>query len=159
MTSSSSQWEDNVIERLRVIIATSSKSVQQIFDEFDEDGNGFVTQVEFRNAIRRLGLGITSREIDQVLQKIDTNGDGRIDYQEFAAKFRDNSYDARMAARAADRMAKLKELMNLHMTSANDAFRYVSKLFQFWVFKFKPDGFQVAVSLAIVLIYLNLWVL
>ena len=129
MTSSSSQWEDNVIERLRVIIATSSKSLQQIFDEFDEDGNSFVTQVEFRNAIRRLGLGITSREIDQVLQKIDTNGDGRIDYQEFAAKFKDNSYDARMAARAADRMAKLKELMNLHMTSANDAFRYVSKPF------------------------------
>ena len=31
-----------------------------------------------------------------------------------------------MAARAANRMAKLKELMNLHMTSANDAFRFVS---------------------------------
>ena len=33
-----------------------------------------------------------------------------------------------MAARAAGRMAKLKELMNLHMTSANDAFRFVSIL-------------------------------
>ena len=31
-----------------------------------------------------------------------------------------------MAVRAANRMAKLKELMNLHMTSANDAFRFVS---------------------------------
>lgn len=64
MTASSSQWEDNVIERMRVIIATSTKSVREIFDEFDEDGNGFVTQVEFRNALRRLNLGITSREID-----------------------------------------------------------------------------------------------
>ena len=43
MTSSSSQWDNNVIERMRVIIATSSKSVQEIFDEFDEDGNGYVT--------------------------------------------------------------------------------------------------------------------
>jgi hypothetical protein len=29
-----------------------------------------------------------------------------------------------MQVRAANRMAKLKELMNLHMTSANDAFRF-----------------------------------
>mmetsp|Transcript_34388 Transcript_34388/g.45267 ORF Transcript_34388/g.45267 Transcript_34388/m.45267 type:complete len:163 (-) Transcript_34388:518-1006(-) len=58
------------------------------------------------------------------MQKIDTNGDGKIDYQEFASKFKDNSYESRMATRAANRMAKLKELMNLHMTSANDAFRF-----------------------------------
>lgn len=126
VTSSSSQWDNNVIERLRVIINTSSKSLQEIFADFDEDGNGYVTTIEFRNALRRLGLGITSREIDQVMAKIDANGDGKIDYQEFAAKFKDNSFDARMAQRAADRMAKLKELMNLHMTSANDAFRFVS---------------------------------
>jgi len=43
VTSSSSQWDNNVIERMRVIIATSSKSVQEIFNEFDEDGNGYVT--------------------------------------------------------------------------------------------------------------------
>ena len=60
------------------------------------------------------------------MSRIDANGDGRIDYLEFAAKFKDNSFDTRMAARAADRMAKLKELMTLHMTSANDAFRMVS---------------------------------
>ena len=42
-TASSSQWETNVIERLRVIVATSSKTLQQIFADFDEDGNGFVT--------------------------------------------------------------------------------------------------------------------
>ena len=78
VTASSSQWEDDVIERLRVVIATSTKSLREIFDEFDEDGNGFITQVEFRNAIRRLGLGVTSREIDQVLFRIDTNGDGKV---------------------------------------------------------------------------------
>lgn len=34
-----------------------------------------------------------------------------------------------MAVRAANRLARLKELMNLHMTSANDAFRFVSRLY------------------------------
>ena len=73
VTSSSSKWDTDIMERLRVLIATSTKTVKQIFDEFDEDGNGFVTQVEFRNAIRRLGLGITSREIDTLMARIDTN--------------------------------------------------------------------------------------
>jgi len=53
----------------------------------DTDGNGFVSQTEFRNAIRKLGLGFSSREIDQLLSKIDTNGDGKISYPEFAANF------------------------------------------------------------------------
>ena len=149
-TASSSQWDNNVIERLRVIIATSTKSLREIFNEFDEDGNGFITQVEFRNAMRKLNLGITSREMDQVLQQIDNNGDGKIDWLEFSAKFKDNSFDARMASRAAIRMAKLKELMNLHMTSANDAFRYVSLSCLNWLlqipfsfslsYKFKQDA-------------------
>lgn len=69
-----------MIERLRVIIATSTKSLREIFNDFDEDGNGFITQVEFRNAMRKLNLGITSREMDQVLQQIDNNGDGKIDW-------------------------------------------------------------------------------
>ena len=43
VTSSSSQWDSNVIERLRVIIATSPKSLEEIFADFDEDGNGYVT--------------------------------------------------------------------------------------------------------------------
>ena len=45
------------------------------------------------------------------------------------AKFKDTSYDARMQIRAQNRMAALKELMTMHMTSANDAFRFVSSLF------------------------------
>ena len=63
------------------------------------------------------------------MERIDSNGDGKINYEEFAAKFKSSSFDSRMAARAADKMAKLKELMSLHMTSANDAFRFVSDLF------------------------------
>ena len=53
----------------------------------DADGNGFISQVEFRNAIRKLNIGLSSREIDQLLAKIDTNTDGRISYPEFAAHF------------------------------------------------------------------------
>ena len=58
----------------------------------------------------------------------DTNEDGKIDYSEFMAKFKETSYDSRMQMRAKTRMASLKGLMTMHMTSANDAFRFVSRL-------------------------------
>lgn len=47
------------------------------------DGNGFVTAVEFRSAIRKLNIGLSSKEIDQLMVRIDANGDGSIDYNEF----------------------------------------------------------------------------
>lgn len=91
----------------------------------DTDGNGFISQVEFRNAIRKLNLGLSSREIDQLLSKIDVNGDGKISYPEFAANFKDdNGLEQHLAERSKTRMGQLKELMILHMTSPNDAFRF-----------------------------------
>ena len=59
------------------------------------------------------------------MSKIDTNSDGKIDWREFTAKFKTNDLDERLKERAKDKMAKLKELMMLHMTSSNDAFRFV----------------------------------
>lgn len=60
------------------------------------------------------------------MAKIDNNEDGRIDYNEFMSKFKTSTLDERMQQRTATKMAKFKQLMNLHMTSANDAFRFVS---------------------------------
>ena len=87
-TSSSATWDNDFLEKLRNIIRTSSKSFEQIFREFDEDKNGYISQMEFRNAIRKLNLGLTSREIDNLMKKIDANQDGLIDWQEFMAKFK-----------------------------------------------------------------------
>lgn len=100
-------------------------TLDQIFNEFDSDGNGSISQVEFRNAIRRLNLGLTSREIDKIMLRIDTNSDGRIDYNEFMAKFKTTDLDERLKERSKDKMARIKEMMMLHMTSPNDAFRFV----------------------------------
>jgi len=59
------------------------------------------------------------------MEKIDTNNDGKIDWQEFMAKFKTKDLDERMKERSRDKMARIKELMMLHMTSPADAFRYV----------------------------------
>lgn len=59
------------------------------------------------------------------MTRVDTNSDGKIDWQEFMAKFKSSELDERLQERARDRMARLKELMILHMVSPIDAFRYV----------------------------------
>jgi len=41
------------------------------------------------------------------------------------SKFKTNDLDVRLQERAKDKMARIKELMILHMTSPNDAFRFV----------------------------------
>jgi len=68
---------------------------------------------------------LSSREIDKILTRVDTNADGKIDYREFSAKFKTTELDERLKERARDKMARLKELMILHMTSPIDAFRFV----------------------------------
>jgi hypothetical protein len=59
------------------------------------------------------------------MAKIDTNSDGKIDWKEFTSKFKTSELDERLKERARDKMGRLKELMILHMTSPNDAFRFV----------------------------------
>lgn len=83
VNSSNVQWEADIMEKLRQIMKSSSLTMEDIFKKFDEDGNGWISSNEFRNAIRKLNLGLSSRDIDLVMKRVDMNGDGQIDWKEF----------------------------------------------------------------------------
>jgi Ca2+-binding EF-hand superfamily protein len=105
-------------------MSAAGRSIEQIFADMDQDGNGEVTQKEFRNGMRQLGIGLTSKEIDKIMQRIDENGDGVIDYQEFFAILGANlGFDRKMVERANNKLADLKEKMQKYMTSHGDAYR------------------------------------
>jgi len=90
-------WERDIVARLRSIMAACGKSLEDIFASFDVDGSGSLTTKEFRNAIRKFELGLTSKEIDKIMQRIDKNQDGLIDYSEFFAVLGANrGYDRTM---------------------------------------------------------------
>lgn len=76
-------WQTNTLAKLRGILSASRKNVLEIFQEFDTNNSGAISQVEFKNGIRKLNLGLTSREIDDLMIRLDTNGDGKIDIKEF----------------------------------------------------------------------------
>lgn len=111
-----------------------------MFKIFDRDGSGYVTNLEFQNAIRNLGLGVTNKEIEELMKAIDKKdlsnhtrydyirGDGKINMKEFINSMLimpDN--ERRMAQRASKKLLQLKEMMILHMTSATDAFNKFNK--------------------------------
>ncbi len=92
------------------------------------DGSGDITSEEFKKAMKLISLSLTDSEIDKIQKRVDANMDGVVSYMEFAAKFRDDpNFEKRMTKRANDRLATMKEQMILFMTSANDAYRMVSK--------------------------------
>ena len=75
-TVSTQKWENNIIEKLKSLLKCSTRPMQEIFAQFNPDGDNYITQIEFRNAIRKLNLGLTAREIDQLMVRIDENNDG-----------------------------------------------------------------------------------
>lgn len=55
----------------------------QTFKEFDQDGDGFITAVEFRLAMAARREQVTSEEIDSIWKHADTDRDGKINLSEF----------------------------------------------------------------------------
>ena len=126
-TASSVTWNNNVMEKFRKIIKSSNMHLREVFETFDSDGNGLITPLEFRNAVRRLNLNLSAREIDEIIKIVDRNMDGMIDWLEFSSKFKIKDNERLIETRAKNKMAKLKEQMSLHMKSTQDAFELFDK--------------------------------
>lgn len=58
-----------------------------MFKEFDSDGSGEISNLEFKDAFRKLGIGLTSKELDHLLNFCDESGDGIVNWLEFISKF------------------------------------------------------------------------
>lgn len=60
------------------------KELRDAFKEFDSNGDGQISVMELREAMRKLmGEQLTNREIDEILRDVDLNGDGLVDFEEF----------------------------------------------------------------------------
>lgn len=57
--------------------------VQSLFEEFDQDGNGYVDIDEFQNLAFALGLTLNAQQCTAVIARIDKDGDGLVDLSEF----------------------------------------------------------------------------
>ena len=59
------------------------KELQDIFDQFDKDKDGKISDKELKNAIVSMGQNPTDDEINEMMREVDLNQDGKIDFDEF----------------------------------------------------------------------------
>lgn len=60
----------------------SKAKIHQAFQDFDEDGLGFVTNDRARQILSEL-LGFSEEKSEKTVETFDRNKDGNIDYEEF----------------------------------------------------------------------------
>jgi Ca2+-binding EF-hand superfamily protein len=60
--------------------------IRRAFNEFDKNGDGFISRKEFKNVMRRQKARfycVDEKQLDAMIDTYDSNGDGKIDYDEF----------------------------------------------------------------------------
>ena len=60
------------------------KRIRKVFDQFDLDQNGYITNKELAAAIEtRTGLTVKPEHIEKIIKDVDHDNDGRINFEEF----------------------------------------------------------------------------
>lgn len=57
--------------------------LKRVFDKFDRNKDGKISQEEYKAILRALGKGSTNRDVQKIFEIADMDGDGFIDFKEF----------------------------------------------------------------------------
>ena len=59
------------------------QDIQQVFEIFDKDKNGFIDIFEMKEVMSVLGYDLNEDEIKDVFNEADFNKDGKVSFEEF----------------------------------------------------------------------------
>jgi len=80
----------------KLFFSGSEITIQELFSQYDKDGNGIISNEEFLSSLREYDLGVDDEILYDFMNSFDANKDGVIDYKEFEARF-----SVQLAIRAA----------------------------------------------------------
>ena len=80
-------------QKLVQALASKSAFVIDLFVEWDENGDGMVSQKEFRRALPLIGLEVNERASENLFLSFDKDGSGKIDINELRAALRTSKQD------------------------------------------------------------------
>lgn len=67
------------IDKLKAVMEETGKSVEDIFNEMDTDGDGLINGPELFKGVKKLiGQSLSPDQISMMIMAIDTNEDNRI---------------------------------------------------------------------------------
>lgn len=121
-TQSSEKSDQDPLRLLQGLIRASPLSLEDVFKQMDSDNSGKISISEFRNAMRKLNLGLTARDIDAIQARIDTNNDGQVDWDEFQRRFKPSKTEDYIKGTAQQRLNAMRQNMYAYMLSPKDAF-------------------------------------
>jgi hypothetical protein len=73
------------VSSAQMLFGNSIGTLEEAFDAVDRDQSGSIDRFEFRRAMRRLGLGLSSAQVEHLLDAVDEDGSGDISFDEFKA--------------------------------------------------------------------------
>lgn len=77
-----------VIELVRQRSANGLRGLRVMFKAMDRNGNGSLSPVEFKYAMRDYGLNLSEIEVTQIVKHFDSNKDGQLSFNEFLRAIR-----------------------------------------------------------------------
>merc|ERR1712088_1147113 len=73
---------DTLMGMIKKVDTDNSGTVE--FNEFDNDGNGYIEADELRQKLEEMsGEAVTEAEVADMIKQVDMDGDGKINYEEF----------------------------------------------------------------------------
>mmetsp|Transcript_4312 Transcript_4312/g.7341 ORF Transcript_4312/g.7341 Transcript_4312/m.7341 type:complete len:1416 (-) Transcript_4312:131-4378(-) len=106
--------------------------LMSMFQEADEDKNGYLTYEEYQSLMNLIEVGISPQELRFVIAEADDNENGYIDYQEFVPLAVDMIQAFRARLRAQKNMAAVESAINdevLQMVSGEEVKRVTDAFF------------------------------
>lgn len=111
--------ETSAVEEIAKILKTKRDALNRVFDL---EGGHILSRAEFKESLKRLGLGISSKLVDQIFDRVDVANDGAIDVKEFIAFINGGSPTSAPSA-----LENLKQKIHLHMGSAEVLYLWILK--------------------------------
>ncbi|KAL3835837.1 hypothetical protein ACJMK2_021300 [Sinanodonta woodiana] len=59
------------------------KAYRDAFDQFDKDGNGYITMSELMTVMKSLGYNPSKKTLERIIKEVDMDDSGTVDFSEF----------------------------------------------------------------------------
>jgi Ca2+-binding EF-hand superfamily protein len=68
------------MEKFKYLLFSSGKNIQEFFERYDVSKSGIVSNVEMKNILLKMSLGLSNKDIDLVIKFCDPNNPDKINY-------------------------------------------------------------------------------
>ena len=112
------------LEKIKRIIASSKNEFKSEFIKYiNQSSNGMANQFEFRNMIKKLGLGLTNIEIEDIIHKSGLGSDGVINLIDFMYYITDENKNLLISKKhVKEQLKEVKQLIYKYYTNPRLAF-------------------------------------